>query len=205
MRSAQARLNQAALIIKHCELIAPESGLIFERKAKIGGLVNSSEPLFRIASQSKTEVEVNVPETDLAKLKIGQNATINIAGHATTLLKGKIRLITPKINPNSRTAAVRIELKKNMDLQIGLFAHASIQTGQINGQTLPITALQYDHSGAYVWRIAKGNIVTRQSVIVLDYHNEIFILQSLPPDSKVVVRAGVFVKSGDLVNPVDIT
>ena len=204
MQSAQARLNHAELTIKHCELIAPESGFIFERKAIIGGLVNSNEPLYRIASHSKVELEVNVPEADLAKLKIGQDATMNITGH-TKILSGQIRLITPEINPNSRTAAVRISLEKSTNFQIGLFANASIQTGQISGQTLPITALQHDQSGTYVWRLAKGNIVTRQPVTVLDYHHDTFTLQALSKDSRVIVRAGAFVKTGDLVNPVDIT
>ena len=204
MQSAQARLNHAELTIKHCELIAPDSGFIFERKAIIGGLVNSNEPLYRIASHSKVELEVNVPEADLAKLKIGQDATMNITGH-TKILSGQIRLITPEINPNSRTAAVRISLEKSTNFQIGLFANASIQTGQISGQTLPITALQHDQSGTYVWRLAKGNIVTRQPVTVLDYHHDTFTLLALSKDSRVIVRAGAFVKTGDLVNPVDIT
>lgn len=199
MKSAKARLNHAELTIKHCELIAPEAGFIFERKAITGGLVNNNEPLYRIASNGKVEIEVNVPEAALAKLKLGQHAIMSITGH-TKVLSGKVRLITPKVNPNSRTAAVRISLENNTNLQIGLFTSASIQTGQISGQTLPTTALQRDHSGNYVWRLAKGNIVMRQPVKVLDYTKDAFILQAIPQDSKIIVRAGAFVKKGDLVN-----
>ena len=177
MKSAQARLTHAQHTINHCDLITPEAGFIFERKAIIGELVSSNEVLYRIAGGGRVEVKASVPEDELAKLRLGQNVTIKIAGYPKKIL-GKIRLITPKVNPNSRTADVRISLENNSNLQIGLFSNASIQIGQISGQTLPSTALQRDHIGTYVWKLSDGNTVT---------------------------RAGVFVKKGDIVNVVDVT
>ena len=204
MKSAQARLTHAQHTINHCDLITPEAGFIFERKAIIGELVSSNEVLYRIAGGGRVEVKASVPEDELTKLRLGQNVIIKIAGYPKKIL-GKIRLITPKVNPNSRTADVRISLENNSNLQIGLFSNASIQIGQISGQTLPSTALQRDHIGTYVWKLSDGNTVTRQPVIVLDYFKDMFVLQKIPENSKIVARAGVFVKKGDIVNVVDVT
>lgn len=202
MQSAKARLSHAQYTVKQCEIIAPETGFIFERKAIIGKLINSSEPLFRIASDSIVEIKVDVPEYELNQLKLNQQAKIKISGYSKEY-SGMVRIINPKIKHHSRTATVRVSINDKPNLHIGLFADVSIKTGFIKGQVLPITSLQYDNSGSFVWRIDGKNKVVRQSIIVSDYTKNSFILQKIPRNSKIIARAGAFVKDGDLVNILD--
>ena len=111
MKSAQARLTHAQHTINHCDLIAPAAGFIYERNAVIGELVSSNQALYRIAGGRQVEVKASVPESEL-----GQEAMIHISGHPQRI-RGNIRRITPKVNPNSRTADVSISLNNNPNLQ----------------------------------------------------------------------------------------
>ena len=199
MKLAQARLSNAALDVQRCLLIAPEAGLIFERKAMIGGLINNHEPIYRIAGEGDIELEANVPEADLSKLRIGQAATIQITGNSKEI-HGVIRLITPQVNRTSRTVNVRITLEKKSNLQLGLFTNASIHIGQISGQTLPSTTLQHDKMGTYVWLLSKHHLAKRQPVTVIEDDRHELVLQDIPKNSKVVARAGAFMTEGYRVN-----
>jgi len=199
MKSAQARLTHAQHTINHCDLIAPAAGFIYERNAVIGELVSSNQALYRIAGGRQVEVKASVPESELGQLQLGQEAMIHISGHPQRI-RGNIRRITPKVNPNSRTADVSISLNHNPNLQIGFFSKVAIHIGKIRGQTLPLTALQRDHRGTYVWKLSQKNTAIRQAVIVRDYFKDVFMLQAISKNSKIVAKAGVFVKQGDPLN-----
>lgn len=76
----QVKLDDAELNLKRCTLHASEAGVIFERNAVIGGLVNGSAPLFRIARHDEIEMEAMVPESRLATLQVNQPVSVALTG-----------------------------------------------------------------------------------------------------------------------------
>ena len=202
MQAAKARLEDAELNLKRSTIIAPEAGIVFERKAALGALINASEPLFRIAQKGLIEVEASVPEADLHTLKIGQNANITLTGVAEPI-SAKIRLIAPRIDSATRTANIRIHLPNDGAVPVGLFANATITTSEKQGVILPATAILQDSEGSFVWKLDEAKKAVRLPVTVTLYENDSVMLDDIPTDISVIARAGAFIKEGDAVNVVE--
>lgn len=202
MQAAKAKLDDAELNLKRCTILAPEAGLIFERKAVIGGLINSSEPLFRIARHSEIETEAMVPEAVLAALKAGQPVALTLTGENTPT-QGTIRLVAPRVDNATRLAAIRIRLQRALPIPVGLFATARIVQSEREGMLLPKTTLQQESTGDFVWVLSAANKAERYPVKVTLFGDEQVMVDAIAPDARVVARAGAFIKDGDTVHVVD--
>ena len=165
----------------------------------IGALVSANEPLYRIAHNNEIELEAHVPEAELAALKIGQKVVFTVTGRADEM-EGKVRLITPRIDPANRTAMIRVALAANTSLPVGLFADATIIAGEVSGMVIPATALQQDTIGSFVWHVTAENKAARLPVRVIFRSNEDIVVNDIPNDARIVARAGAFVKEGDSLN-----
>jgi HlyD family secretion protein len=202
MQVAKALLDNAELNLKRSSVISPEAGVVFERKAKIGGVVSNSEPLFRIARNNEIEIEALVAESELSGLKIGHNVTVVLTGEDIEI-EGKIRLISPYISDSTRMASVRITLPSTKSIPIGLFATVRIMQSEREGLTLPKTAIQQDSTGHFVWVINLENKAERCPVKITSYGDDKVMVEGVSPDYRVVARAGAFIKDGDTVNVVE--
>lgn len=202
MQSAQAKLDDAKLNLKRSNIIAADEGIIFERKATIGALINANEPLYRIARHGEIELEANVPESELRNIKIGQEANVKITG-MPEILQGKIRVISPRINGENRMANIRITLPHNSPAAVGLFANATINTNEIKGIILPKTAIQQDSNGSFVWKLDEQSKAMPLPVKLVLHSNDSVIVEDIPTDIRIIARAGAFIKEGDIVNVVE--
>lgn len=202
MQSAKALLEDAELNLKRSIILAPEVGVIFERKAIIGGLVTNSEPLFRIARFNEIEMEAKVPESTLFALKVGQPVSIALSG-VNISTQGAIRLITPLVDNATRMALIRIKLQSDYPIPVGLFATARIMKSEREGLLLPKTAIQQDSTGDFVWILTPENKAERLPVSIILHGDEQVMVDGVSPDARVVARAGAFIKDGDRVNVVE--
>lgn len=202
MEAAKAKFDDATLSVQRASIRAPVAGVIYERQAEIGALVSANEPLYRIARDGEIEIEAQIPEAQLSKLQLNQTCLITLSGQATAL-PGKIRLITPHINPASRTASIRIALDQHNHLPVGLFSQIEIDLQKISGSLLPATALQQDSLGFYVWMLDQDNKAVRLPVDIQLRSNEGIVVADLPADTRIVARAGAFLKEGEQVNVVE--
>ncbi len=199
LESARARLADAALNLKHATITAPSGGTVTERRASIGEMVSATVPLYRIAQGSKVEAELQVPEAALAELQVKQNVDIFPNGGGTPL-KGTIRLVTPRIDSASRTAVIRVALPSSKTLPVGLFVNATITTGEVQGMVIPDSALQRGASGTYVWQVGQEGVVARLAVEVVFQREDTVVIKDIPPGTRLVAKAGSFVKEGDRVS-----
>jgi len=202
MQAAKAKLDDAELNLKRSTILAPEAGVIFERKAVLGGLVKSSEPLFRIARRFEIEMEAMVPESVLSALKANQPVSVTLTGDNAPI-QGTIRLITPRVDNATRMAAIRIRLHSTNPIPVGLFATARILRSEREGMLLPKTALQRDSTGDFVWVLSAENKGERLPIKVIVFGDEQVMVDAIPPNARVVARAGAFIKEGDRVRVVD--
>ena len=108
---------------------APRDGLILSRKAVDGMQAMPGDEMFRLADVSIVWALLDVSERDLSMVDIGQSVSVRPRGSDRTI-KGKITLIYPGINRETRTARIRVELK-NPDgtLLPDMYVEADIATG----------------------------------------------------------------------------
>jgi Cu(I)/Ag(I) efflux system membrane fusion protein len=110
--------------------LAPQDGEIVERAAVNGMRAGPGDLLFRIVDHQVVWVLIDVAERDLDRLAIGQTVDVRPRAFAHRGFSGKVALIYPHLNAQTRTARVRIELA-NPDglLRPDMYVDAEIDTG----------------------------------------------------------------------------
>ena len=89
---------------------APRDGIVLERNAVEGMRANPGDVLFRIADISVVWALVDVAERDLGNIAVGQPVTVRARSYPTRNFSGRIAVVYPQVNRETRTARVRIEL-----------------------------------------------------------------------------------------------
>jgi Cu(I)/Ag(I) efflux system membrane fusion protein len=110
--------------------LAPQDGEIVERAAVSGMRAAPGDMLFRIVDHQVVWVLVDIAERDLERIAIGQTVDVRPRAFAHRAFSGKVALIYPHLNAQTRTARVRIELA-NPDglLRPDMYVDAEINTG----------------------------------------------------------------------------
>jgi Cu(I)/Ag(I) efflux system membrane fusion protein len=111
-------------------LMAPRNGVVLERMAVDGMMAEAGQTLFRIADVSTIWVMADVPEYELGSVHHGDKATIRIRSLPGMVFEGKVGLIHPEIQSQTRTASLRIELPNPDGLLLAnMYAEVEIETG----------------------------------------------------------------------------
>ncbi|WP_369932925.1 efflux RND transporter periplasmic adaptor subunit [Xanthomonas tesorieronis] len=195
---ARARYDNARLSVQRTSVVAPAAGFVYRRAAEIGNLTSDSVALFEIAKDGEMEVDASVPEAVVGRLKPGMSASIKLAGRAEPI-PGEIRLITPNVDSTTRSSEVRIRLHAPEVVPVGIFAQARIDLAQVEGWTIPRTAMQQDSLGSYVWRVDGKGLVSRMPITpTLQTIDQVVVSESLD-GLRIVAKAGPFLREKDKV------
>jgi Cu(I)/Ag(I) efflux system membrane fusion protein len=128
--AAIAAIEKSRNVPTSMEWTAPRDGIVLERSAIEGMRVQPGGVLFRIADHSVIWALIDVAERDLGAISIGQPATVKAGSFPGREFSGKIEVIYPEINKETRTARIRVELP-NPDLVLlhDMYVDAEIDTG----------------------------------------------------------------------------
>jgi cobalt-zinc-cadmium efflux system membrane fusion protein len=130
LSAAQSALGMVGSITEGASrytLTAPIGGVITERNATIGRLVDTEEVLFEIVDTSSMWAEVDIPETEVPRVLVGQPVSLKVEGLDERDFSGTLSYVAPVIDPHTRTAKGRVALD-NPDgvLRGNMFARARI-------------------------------------------------------------------------------
>ena len=203
--AAQAQLNDLKTRQSRLTLRAPVSGRVLARYLRPGDLPTgqtAGQPLFRISRDGLIEIDAEVPESDLGKLRPGQSAEVTLPDGAKTT--GQIRLLSPEIDQQSKLGHARVLLPVRPDLRPGGYAYARLPSVKTIGLVAPDKAVTYDAEGASVFVVDANNRVHKVIVRTGERANGfVSLLQGPPPGSRVLVTGASFVLDGDKVAPVE--
>lgn len=188
------------------EVRAPVDGLITRRTARTGAVASAvNEPMFRLVARGEVELDAEVAERDLPKIREGQPATISITGG--TVVTGTVRLISGEVDRATRLGKVRLFLGVNPALKIGAFGRGTIETARSRGLSVPTSAVIISQDGgverAKVQLVSSGRVVEREVKIGLKTETSIEIQEGVAVGDTIVARSGSFLREGDAVRPVE--
>jgi HlyD family secretion protein len=145
IESAQANLKKAISAvdmlkknIEDCRIYSPVDGFVSKKFVEAGEMIAPTGSLLRISNLETVHLVIYVPETELSKVKLGQNAEIKIDAFKDKTYTGKIIFISPEAEftpkniqtPEERTKlvfAVKIEIANpEFELKPGLPADAKV-------------------------------------------------------------------------------
>jgi HlyD family secretion protein len=203
--AAQAQLDDLKTRQSRMTLRAPVSGPVLARYVRPGDLpsgASAGQPLFRLARDGLMEIDAEVPESDLSKLKPGQQAEVTLPDGAK--VSGTVRLISPEVDQTTKLGRARILLPVRPDLRPGGYAYARLPGVKTNGLVAPDRAVSYDADGAAVYVVDPSNRVHRVPVRTGQRSGGfVELLQGPPAGSRVLVTGSSFVLDGDKVAPVE--
>ncbi|MGB3492020.1 MAG: efflux RND transporter periplasmic adaptor subunit [Elainellaceae cyanobacterium] len=207
VRSQNARIQQTQTQLEQTLVKAPANGLVAERMARVGDVSSNSQALFSIIRDRQLELQVKVPETQLAQVQIGAPVAITSDADARIQLQGRVREIAPLIDESTREATVNIDLPSSDLLRPGMFLRASLVTSVSQGLTIPAAAVLPQSDGtATVFRVGSGDraeAVTVELGELLDNGNpdssRIEILNGLNPGDRIVVQGAGYLNDGDRI------
>ncbi len=171
-------------------LKAPESGTIVEQNvAGFEGVksLDNTPNLFTIANLAEVWVVCDVFENDLGEVHMGDAAEIRLNAFPDRVFKGNVADISRVLDPNTRSAKVRIVLG-NADgaLRPGMYAVATFRSRKLTDRVVvPATAIMRLHDKDWVFRKEGGNSFRKIAVTA----------DGLAPDGMQQIRDGV--KAGD--------
>jgi cobalt-zinc-cadmium efflux system membrane fusion protein len=150
------------------EIRAPISGIITDQQvtnaAGVQGLASPNP--FTISDLSSVWILCDVYENDLANIRVGEKADVRLNAYPDQVFTGVIDNIGPILDPNIRTAKVRLEMRNHGMMRPGMFVTATFHSGQsAKRATVPATSILHLHDRDWVY-LPLGNGKFRRAEVV---------------------------------------
>ena len=198
---AKADLTELQIRLQQTRILSPLTGWVARRYVHPGALVNPNVPLLTLLQLSTMVAQVNVPERDLTRLRVGNRGSVTIDALAGRIYEGRVARISPLLDPTTRSGLVEIEIPNpNSELKAEMFARIQMNLGTerqallvpreavvLRGQTTGVNVLLADR---VQFRPIHTGTATEQGVEVLE---------GLTEGATVVTRGTQDLKDGDAV------
>jgi cobalt-zinc-cadmium efflux system membrane fusion protein len=172
---------------------APETGTIIEQNVVLSATVRSDspQPLFTIADLSRVWVLCDVYENDLPSVKVGDIADVQLNAYPDRVFHGRISNIGKVLDPNLRTAKVRIAMENPGIMRSGMFVTATFYGQQRRSYaTVPSSAIIHLHDRDWVFLPdGKGQFRRHEITSGKITGNDQEVVAGLKPGDKVVANA----------------
>jgi cobalt-zinc-cadmium efflux system membrane fusion protein len=149
------------------DIYAPVSGVITDQQVtNAGGVAGLGSPNpFTISDLSDVWILCDVYENDLANVHVGETAEIRLNAYPERVFKGRIGNIGPILDPNIRTAKVRIEVENSGLMKVGMFVTATFRGEKKEMHAaVPADAILHLHDREWVYMPAGDKTFRRVEV-----------------------------------------
>jgi cobalt-zinc-cadmium efflux system membrane fusion protein len=150
------------------DIVAPVSGVIVEQNVTAAAGVktlDNSPNLFTIADLSRVWIVCDVYENDMANVRMGEYADIHLNALPGRVFEARVSNIGPALDPNIRTAKVRLEVDNPGLMRLGMFVTATFHGQQKETHALvPASAVLHLHDRDWVYVPAGGGTFRRLEV-----------------------------------------
>lgn len=159
--AAQAKVDAAQATVNQLSIIAPFDGEVLSVDSHVGDMVSTGDLSVNIADMDHLYVEAQVDETDVANVKVGQQAEVTLDAVSDVVLTGSVVSVNPvgEVVGGLVKYTVRIDLDSVKDVFLPLGSTANVVIKVSNAQAtlaVPIVTIQNDSQGEYVWAVRDG-------------------------------------------------
>jgi len=201
VRQAKASLDLSQAQLANLIILSPMNGGVTKRFVDPGTMVKDTTPILTLMDLGEMKMVVNVIEREFVSLRKGQEVKITVTAFPDRVFNGKIQVINPALELQSRTAEIQISIP-NPDflLKPGMFGRAQILLRSNPRATLvPVQSIVSQVDQDFVF-VLQGEKVSRRLVrkgILKDTVVE--ILEGVAPGEKVVTAGQALLKDGSQV------
>lgn len=180
---------------------APIDGVITARIANVGLNVDPSMKLFTVVDLSSVWVVAEVYEKDFGRVRVGDPVAVTTAAYPDRRLAGRVAYIDPRVNPDTRTAKVRVEVRNpGQELRLGMLAevHVMQASGGTRTAWVPVSAVQQYGDRAVVYLVkadTPGQLIEREVQPGRREGDRIEILAGVTAGDSVVADGSFYVRA----------
>ena len=150
-----AEIERSGQIKERMDIFANQSGVVLQKNVSVGDYVSMGSVLFTVTNLNSLWLLLDVYETDLPFVALGDDIQFTVAGKPGETLSAKVTFVDPLINANTRAASVRAEIRNvGNALKPEMFVTARIQTRNTASSTevmVPRTAVLWSGKRSIVY------------------------------------------------------
>ncbi|MFN8674158.1 MAG: efflux RND transporter periplasmic adaptor subunit [Candidatus Sericytochromatia bacterium] len=198
LEQAEAALSLLNTQLENYVVKAPIDGVVTKKLLDVGSMAGLSTPIVSMSKTNEPELEINIPEREILKIKINQIVEVESSAFPNKKLQVKIKEISPVVDPQTRLIRTRGLIKSDLPLKLGMIFDCRISfKEESNYIVIPNEAVLINESKKYVY-ISKNNKAVEKLISVgIQTPEKIQILSGLDEGEKVIVKGNTFIKSGD--------
>jgi RND family efflux transporter MFP subunit len=194
------------------KISAPFDGMITTRNYDVGQLLSSGNTaqgteLYRVQQTDTLRAFVNVPQSYITSIKIGQDAFLAVRNYAGKEFKGLIARSTGAVDPTTRTLRYEVDVpNKDGALFAGMYGQVRINVcPEAPPIVVPTSAIVFDADGTRVGIVESDKVHFKKVTLGRDYGTEVEVASGLTGDESVITNPGLRTIEGSDVranNPV---
>lgn len=150
-----AEIERSGQVKERIDILADQSGVVLQKNVSVGDYVSMGSVLFTVTNLNSLWLLLDVYETDLPFVSLGDEIQFTVAGRPGETLNAKVTFLDPLINANTRAASVRAEIRNvGNTLKPEMFVTARIQTKSKASSaevTVPRTAVLWSGKRSIVY------------------------------------------------------
>lgn len=190
-KAAEAELRAAEFALSQRTIRAPFDGVVGLTSIEPGDYARAGDVVTTIDDLSALIIEFAAPQESARHIEIGQKVEATLAGSAGETITGAVSAIDSRVDSVSRTLKIEATVSGGGPL---IFPGATYAVRTTNAGAmalgLPGLAVQWDRTGAYVWKLAEDGAAVRATVTILQRRDDVAIVDGDLRQGDVVIVEG---------------
>jgi RND family efflux transporter MFP subunit len=204
-RAQVKALTHPDQIVSDVTVPAPGVGIVTGRSVNLGQVVSMGQELFVVTDLSQVWVIGDLYEQDFQTVQVGAEAVLTTPAYPALTLRGRVSYIDPRVDPQTRTAKVRVEVPNAEGrLRLGMYATlAFTAAGQESTVVIPRSAVQTIGAWQVVFVPAadeEDTFLARRVQLGPSRGDRVAIRSGIQPGEAVVTEGSFFLRAEMLRN-----
>lgn len=201
VEQAEAELRELKIRLAQTKIYAPIDGHVAQRNVDVGALVSPTTPIIRVVNLATMVTATNVPERQLGKLRVGNEAVVRLDAFGDRAFTGRVARVAPVLDAATRSATIEIEIRNPEGLlKAEMFARVELDLASMRQAVLiPREALVYRGNQPGVYLVDNGRPVFRSIETGLTEGGRVEVLSELRPGTSIIGRGASMITEGDRV------
>jgi RND family efflux transporter MFP subunit len=221
--AAESRIGVAQQAVDNCTIRAPYAGIVVSKDAQVGEMVSpvsagggfTRTGIATIVDMKSNEIEVDVNESYIAKVKEGQPVTATLDAYPDKPIPSKVRTVIPTADRQKATVKVRITIL-NLDKYDFILPDMGVKVAFLEEEKpavsakgkekappavayIPKTAVRSDSTASFVYLLRDGKVERRAVSLGMDRGTDVAVLAGVTPGDSLVVKGPENLRDGDKV------
>ena len=213
IRASEAALEEAKVLVEYSNIRAPFDAVVLTKNADIGDIVtplgaaaNAKAAVVTIADMGSLQVEVDVSESNISQVRVGQPCEIRLDAFPDLRFKGAVHMIVPTADRSKASVLVKVAFKEmdprilpEMSAKVAFLSREMVPEEEKPLKAVPASAVISRGGHSVVFLVNGDRAVEKTIRTGRRMDTMIEILEGLGSGDKVVLNPGSNLKSGTRV------